>query len=231
LSFAASVIAIRYCASAGPPMVTRRIKELREEVLQNCKSVGSEIVQHRTVRRLLLIAFLLLGCRSTRSFVCDPTPHAPRNFGEVSVQIYRGGQPMTCGELAYLKAAGVKTILKLNDRNSPVDEAEKSEAARLGMRIESFAFDPRTIGSRATCPDVQRAIAFIENPANQPIFIHCTAGKDRTGYIVGLYERESGRSIEDVMSELHRYGHRAARSAAFSQIDRELQRERPQCAP
>lgn len=198
--------------------------------MQNCKGVGSEIVQHRTVRRFLLIAVLLLGCRSTRSFVCDPTPHAPRNFGAVSEQIYRGGQPMTCGELAYLKATGVKTILKLNDRNSPVDEAEKAEAARLGMRIESFAFNAKTIGSSASCPDVQRAIAFIENPANQPVFIHCTAGKDRTGYIVGLYERESGRSIEDVMNELHRYGHRAARSAAFSQIDRELQRERPVCA-
>jgi len=198
--------------------------------LQNCKSVGSEIVQHRTVRRFLLIAFLLLGCRSTRSFVCDPAPHVPRNFGAVSAQVYRGGQPMTCGELAYLRSTGVKSILKLNDRNSTVDEAEKAEAARLGMRIESFAFDAMTIGSSASCPDVQRAIAFIENPANQPVFIHCTAGKDRTGYIVGLYERESGRSIEEVMNELHRYGHRAARSAAFSQIDRELRRERPECA-
>jgi len=211
-------------------MVARRINGLREEVLQDCKSVGSEIVQHRTVRRFVVIAFLLLGCRSTRSFVCDATPHAPRNFGAVSPQIYRGGQPMTCGELAYLKSAGVKSILKLNDRNSPVDEAEKAEAVRLGMRVESFAFDPRTIGTSASCPDVQRAIAFIESPGNQPVFIHCTAGKDRTGYIVGLYERESGRSIDDVMNELHRYGHRAARSAAFSQIDRDLRRERPECA-
>jgi protein tyrosine/serine phosphatase len=181
------------------------------------------------LRYLLLASFLLAGCRSTQ-FVCDTAPHAPRNFGAVSEQVYRGGQPMTCGELAYVKAQGVKTILKLNDRNSPVDEAEKAEAARLGMRIESFAFDARTIGSSASCPDVQRAIAFVENPDNQPVFIHCTAGKDRTGYIVALYERESGRSIGEVMKELHRYGHRAARSAAFGQIDRELQRERPACA-
>jgi len=187
-------------------------------------------VQECRVRRFAVIAVLLLGCRSTRSFVCDPAPHAPRNFGAVSAQVYRGGQPMTCGELAYLQSQGVKSILKLNDRNSPVDEAEKTEAARLGLRIESFAFNPRTIGLDASCPDVRRAMAFLENPDNQPVFIHCTAGKDRTGYIVGLYERESGRSIDEVMDELRRYGHRAARSAAFSQIDRELRREHPECA-
>jgi tyrosine-protein phosphatase SIW14 len=181
------------------------------------------------MRRFLLTVLLLAGCRSAQ-FVCDSTPHAPRNFGAVSPNVYRGGQPMSCGELSYLQSLGVKSILKLNDRRSPVDESEKAEAARLGMRIESFAFDARTIGTSATCTDVARALAFVENPANQPVFVHCTAGKDRTGYIVGLYERASGRSIRQVMDELHRYGHRAARSAAFSQIDRELQRERPECA-
>ena len=182
------------------------------------------------MRRFLLIALLAAGCRSMQSFECDRTPHAPRNFGAVSGTVYRGGQPATCGELAYLQSLGVKSILKLNDRDAPVDQGEKAEAARLGMRVESFAFDPRTIGTSATCPDVARALAFIEDPANQPVFIHCTAGKDRTGYIVGLYERASGRSIREVMEELHRYGHHAARSAAFSQIDRELQKERPECA-
>lgn len=182
-----------------------------------------------TSRRWLLIAFLFAGCRTTQHFVCDMTPHPPRNFGAVSASVYRGGQPLTCGEIAFLKATGVKSILKLNDRNAPVDLGEKEAAAQLGVRIESFAFDARTIGSSATCPEVQRALAFLDDPENQPVFVHCTAGKDRTGYIVGLYERASGRSIKEVMDELHRYGHRAARAAAFSQIDRELQRERPEC--
>jgi len=184
------------------------------------------------MRRWLLIALLFAGCSTTRHFVCDTTPHPPRNFGAVSASVYRGGQPLTCGEIAFLQSAGVKSILKLNDRNSPVDIGEIDAAARMGVRIESFAFDARTIGSSGTCPEVRRALAFLEDPENQPVFVHCTAGKDRTGYIVGLYERfVLGRSIDEVMEELHRYGHRAARSAAFSQIDRELQRERPECRP
>jgi len=188
-------------------------------------------VQHRRVRKLILIAFLAAGCRTTQRFVCDATPpHPPRNFGAVSTNLYRGGQPLTCGELAFLQAQGVKSILKLNDRDSSVDVAEKEAAARIGLHIESIPFSALTIGDAATCPDVRRALAFLEDRDNWPVYVHCTAGKDRTGYIVGMYERSAGESIADVMTELHRYGHRGARSLAFPQIDRELQSERPECA-
>ena len=197
--------------------------------MQNCKSAQREIVQDRLVRRFLLLSFLALGCRTMQPFVCDTTPHAPRNFGAVSANVYRGGQPLTCGELAFLQAQGVKSILKLNDRNSPVDLDEKNAASRFGLRVESIPFSARTIGEPGTCPDVHRALAFLEDQSNWPVYVHCTAGKDRTGYIVGLYERSTGRSIDEVMKELRQYGHRGARAVAFPQIDRELEKERPDC--
>jgi len=182
------------------------------------------------LRKLLLLSLLFAACGTSRHFVCDDTPRPPRNFGAVSANLYRGGQPVTCGELMFLRAQGVRSILKLNDRSSAMDAAEKAEAGKLGLRIESFDFNARTIGHKSTCTDVQHALAFLRNEENWPVFVHCTAGKDRTGYIVGMYERSLGRSITDVMSELHRYGHRGARSAAMSQIDGELQRASPLCA-
>jgi protein tyrosine phosphatase (PTP) superfamily phosphohydrolase (DUF442 family) len=208
-----------------------RINELRGEVLQNCKRSRREIVQDRLVRYVLLVSLLAAGCRTMQPFVCDTTPHQPRNFGVVSANVYRGGQPMTCGELAFLQSHGVKSILKLNDRDSPVDVDEKNAAASLGLRMESIPFNALTIGEPDSCPDVQRALAFLEEPSNWPVFVHCTAGKDRTGYIVGLYERTFlGRPVADVLAELHRYGHRGSRSLAFPQIDHELVKERPACA-
>lgn len=184
----------------------------------------------RSCRFAVVLLLLCAGCASSR-FTCDATPpRAPHNFGAAVEGVFRGGQPMTCGELAFLQSQGVKSILKLNDRDAAVDVAEKSNAARFGLRIESFDFGASTIGTASTCPDVARALAFLANRDNWPVYVHCTAGKDRTGYIVGMYERSVGRSITEVMSELHRYGHRGARAMTFPQIDQQLESERPACA-
>jgi hypothetical protein len=140
--------------------------------------------------------------------------------------VYRGAQPQSCAELAYLKSIGVRSILKLNDPSVP---AETGEAQRMGFRVAAFAFGPHTIGRANTCDEVRNALAFLANRENWPVYVHCTAGKDRTGYMIGLYERSLGRPAAEVIEELHRYGHRGARSLAFPQIDEELQREHPQC--
>gem|GEM_PF-1674229 len=190
-----------------------------------CKRCGAGIVQQCRVMRYAFIALFFAGCASMHPFVCDTAaPHPPRNFGVVAPGIYRGGQPTTCSELSFLKAQGVTSILKLN---RDVDETPFAE--KMGLHVESIPFNAHTIGSASTCADVQRALSFLAT--NGPVFVHCTAGKDRTGYIVGLYERTFlGRSIADVMAELHRYGHRGSRSLAFPQIDHELEKERPACA-
>jgi hypothetical protein len=172
------------------------------------------------MRRLVIVlalAVAMASCRTTTSVM-----HAPRNFGKVSEGVYRGGQPESPAELAYLQSIGVKSILKLNGSSEP-------EAERMGFRVAAFAFNAHTIGSAGTCAEVSRAIAFLENRDNWPVYVHCAAGKDRTGYIVGMYERSLGRSIADVMDELHRYGHRGVRAMAFPQIDAELQRPDPRC--
>ncbi len=187
----------------------------------------------RGSQMLLLFFSAVLASCSSAGFSCDPAaaPHAPRNFGRVTASVYRGGQPATCSELAFLSASGVKTVLKLNDRHSASDEEEKAEGAKLGLRVESFRFDPRTIGRQSTCGDVRRALAVLQDESNWPVYVHCTAGKDRTGYIIGLYERTAlRRPIAEVMKELRDYGHRGARSTVMPQIDEELRRETPQCA-
>jgi protein tyrosine phosphatase (PTP) superfamily phosphohydrolase (DUF442 family) len=192
------------------------------------------------VRTVALLAIALLtACTSMRSMRCGDTaaPRPPRNFGVVTrpdgapLGIYRGGQPVTCGELAYLRTRGVKSILKLNDRGLPIDRDEEQHAGELGLTIRSFAFDAKTIGTPPTCTAVREAMAFLTDPANQPVFVHCSAGKDRTGYLVGLYEKTVlGEPTAAVVAELHRYGHKATRSAVMGQIDEELAKDTPACS-
>ena len=193
-----------------------------------------------TLIRKLSLALIIAGsvaCRSGQTFSCEPsvTARAPRNLGVVlsadglPTPIYRGGQPTECAELSFLKSLGVKSILKLNDRGLPIDAAERENAAALGLHVESFNFNPTTIGGDRSCDEVRRALAFLKDPAHWPVYVHCTAGKDRTGYIVGIYERATGRATTDVIGELNAYGHRGIRSIAMSQIDRELSRPVPTC--
>lgn len=185
----------------------------------------------------LLLVASTLACRSAQPFTCErsSTARAPRNLGVVlgsdgaALPIYRGGQPGGCAELEFLKLLGVKSILKLNDREDPVDVGEKENAAALGLRVETFNFNAATIGSVGSCDQVRRAIAFLKDPANWPVYVHCTAGKDRTGYIIGIYEKTIGKPKDEVMRELKEYGHRGIRSIVMSQIDRELARDVPTC--
>ncbi len=163
---------------------------------------------------------------------------APDNFGQVrtpageATAIYRGGQPSSCGQLAYLQNLGIRSILKLNDRGLVIDRSEKEEATRLGMTIRSYPFNAATIGTADTCDSVRAALSFISDPQNWPIYVHCSVGKDRTGYMIGLFEKVALRaSSRFVLDELHRYGHAGLRSVVMGQIDRELAREIPACAP
>lgn len=180
---------------------------------------------------MALIALSLAACTSMRLAPCDKSSaRAPRNFGQVTSDVYRGGQPATCGELQYLQSIGVRSVLKLNDRHLAIDADEERQARALGLQFRSFAFDATTIGQPNTCDSVGSALAFLRDPEHWPVYVHCSAGKDRTGYIIGLYERFAlHQPIAAVMEELHRYGHRGIRSLLMTQIDEQLRSETPAC--
>ena len=99
------------------------------------------------------------------------------------------------------------------------------------MAVRSFAFDAGTIGTAGTCNAVREALTFLSDERNWPVYVHCTAGKDRTGYIVGLYEKVMlSEPTDAVLKELRRYGHKGIRSVVFRQIDAELAKTYPECS-
>ncbi len=124
------------------------------------------------------------------------------NFGRVTPGIYRGGLPGYSG-LKYLKAIGVKTILNLDgNRGDAREEAEW--AHRLGIRTVSV---PMSFFWKPRHRDVNRALAALRDPSLYPIYVHCHAGKDRTGLVVGIYRVEDQRMDPyRAYNEMIRYG-------------------------
>lgn len=100
------------------------------------------------------------------------------NFFKISGGLYRGQQPTDEG-LASLQAMGVKTVVNLRVWH----HAEKKEAQRLGMKYVEIDFNPAR-------PEMEDVVAFLRaaaDPANQPVFVHCQHGSDRTGTMVAAY--------------------------------------------
>jgi protein tyrosine/serine phosphatase len=107
------------------------------------------------------------------------------NFKEFSPGLYRGGQPSPDGWLS-LKELGIKTVVKLNFPYEGSDE----EAIKLGMTVVDCYGPPSGLINIFEHPDPDRirlAVQTLGNKTEQPIYVHCLHGQDRTGLVVGLY--------------------------------------------
>jgi hypothetical protein len=193
----------------------------------------------RTIRCLTFIGIVALtatGCATAVSpSACarDSTPiiaRAPANFGQVldkdgrPTGVYRGGKLTSCNQVAFLRAEGITRILQL-------DAPKSDDVRREGdFEVLPLAFSAFTIGTHHTCDDVRTAVRFLTDRDNARVYVHCTLGRDRTGYVIGMFERMGlARDIDSVVAELASYGHSGLWSALFSQIDRELARSHPRC--
>ncbi len=98
----------------------------------------------------------------------DPGPI--RNFLRVNEQFCTGGQPKL-EHLAKLKEEGVKAIINLRQPSEHRADEEEAKAKELGLRYYNIPF---VFGS----PKDEQATEFLrltDDPANRPVFIHCTA--------------------------------------------------------
>lgn len=177
----------------------------------------------RSARVAAALLVVLLGACRTAS----RPDGLPPNFGVVEEgSIYRGAQP-SAENLEALARRGIRTIVKLNGATADEDAA----AARLGIRIVDVDLNARTVGMSRSCAGVERAYAAMSDPANWPVYVHCTHGRDRTGFLVGLYrERAEHWTYERVQQELAAYGHHGLWRAIFPNITRSLAAGVPACA-
>ena len=123
------------------------------------------------------------------------------NFHPVSRGIYRGAAPTPAG-LRRLKAMGVHTVIDLRIAPKTVKKA-KADAESLGLRWINLPMS----GDPPTQAQVDTLLAALKTAPQEPVFVHCQHGADRTGCMLGIYrETQQGWNFDKTYKEMRQYG-------------------------
>lgn len=188
----------------------------------------------RTVRvhaATLLVALSLADKIGARTDHHDKTPNiAIKNFGRVDDTYYRGAQPKG-RDYADLAGLGVKTVIDL--KGGGVDEPRMVQSA--GMKFYRIPMSSR---SRPPPDTVARFLTLANDPANQPVFVHCEKGRHRTGAMTAVYRiAQDGWTADRAYQEMREYGfgpavfHSALRNFVYDYYDRSKTSRRPGSDP
>jgi tyrosine-protein phosphatase SIW14 len=121
------------------------------------------------------------------------------NFGQINPNYYRGAQPER-RDYADLAALGIKTVIDLQ-RDGDADEPSLVRAA--GMR---FFRIPMTTHVPPTREQLALFLQIVNDPANQPIYVHCAGGRHRTGVMTAVYRMTNDQwTADQAFREMKRY--------------------------
>ena len=148
-----------------------------------------------------LVAWVVLAAAAAAAVAqAAPAPVRIDNFGQISTTYYRGSQPQG-RDYADLAAMGIKTVINLTS-----DDAEANEEAMVtqaGMRYAQF---PMTTHRAPTSDQIARFLKLVNDPAAQPVYVHCVGGKHRTGVMTAIYRMTNeGWNSDRAFSEMKQY--------------------------
>ncbi len=102
------------------------------------------------------------------------------NFGQVDDMYYRGAQP-DGRDYDDLAALGVKTVIDLTRGGR---DNEQGMVERAGM---TFYRIPLTTSDRPSDAAITSFLSIVNDPARQPVYVHCQGGQHRTGVMTAVY--------------------------------------------
>jgi len=121
------------------------------------------------------------------------------NFGQVNSHYYRGAQPKG-GAYANLATLGVKTVIDLTKDG---DAREASLVKAAGM---TFYRIPMTTHEPPSKDKVAQFLEIVNDPANQPVYVHCQGGRHRTGVMTAVYRMTNDRwTADQAFAEMKKY--------------------------
>lgn len=122
------------------------------------------------------------------------------NFGRVNQGYYRGAQPED-RDYADLAALGIKTVINLTSDDSQANEESMVERAKM-MYFEI----PMTTHEPPTAAQLAQFMKIVNDPANQPVYVHCVGGRHRTGVMTAAYRMtQDGWTADRAFSEMKQY--------------------------
>ena len=180
------------------------------------RSGSADEVQFRLVQALVMVVVILLGvsvfsCRDSEDVqpglraaepvggeasLDDRLPGVP-GFAKVSDVLYRGAQPTREGFIE-LEKLGVRSVINLRSLHSDRELLEGS-----GLEYFRVSFKPWHVEEE----DVVHFLKIATDVENQPVFVHCALGVDRTGTMVAVYRMYvEGWTAEEAMAEIEEMG-------------------------
>jgi len=150
---------------------------------------------------LLTVLVLAGGIMATAQEPQALVVHVP-NFHMVVPGVYRGAAPGDSG-VQDLASMGVKTIIDMRGP-SGLTASEERTAKSLGLRYHNIPMS----GFWSPDPTKEQQIqSLLADKSLYPIFLHCRAGKDRTGAAIALFRmRQECWTYDDAVAEAYRYG-------------------------
>ena len=122
------------------------------------------------------------------------------NFGRISPTYYRGAQPKG-RDYADLAALGVKTLINLTGDDASPDEKAMAQKAGLG-----YVQIPMNTHVVPTIAQLAEFLKIVNDPAKQPVYVHCVGGKHRTGVMTAAYRMShDGWTAERAFNEMKQY--------------------------
>lgn len=162
----------------------------------------------------LCILGLVMGCATAATPIelsCEsPLDPNVANSCVVSEQtLWRGARP-SLEAAAALVELGVKTVVSLELLH---DDQHAFEAATISSHesreIQYFQirdWEPLVLLAPGTVDEHVAQFLAIARTQPKPLFVHCRAGRNRTGVMVAAYRIFNGADIDETILEMEKYG-------------------------
>ena len=123
-----------------------------------------------------------------------------KRFRYVAPGLLCGGQPEP-GALTILKKGGVRTIIDLRD-SAHSTRNEEQVAKLLGLTYYNI---PLSHHEKISSETITKYLSIVNDPQQQPVFMHCRAGRDRTAAMIAVYRLNkegwtASKSYEEMVS-------------------------------
>jgi protein tyrosine/serine phosphatase len=124
-----------------------------------------------------------------------------KNFGRINENYYRGGQ-LKARDFKTLQELGVRTVINLRRGDSRKEEAWVQNAGMKYFKI------PLSTTRPATKEQTEDFLKLVREPAHWPVYVHCAAGRHRTGAMTAIYRITHDSWTADMAYlEMKQYGY------------------------
>lgn len=132
----------------------------------------------------------------------------PKNFGVVEPGVlYRAGWLTPAATTKVVQEHNIKTIIDFGgfDHRPAHHERAQRTADALGVRRVVL---PLWGDAQGDPNRYAEALRIVTDPENQPVLVHCAAGSERTGCLVGLFRMKTeGYTVDEVIAESQTFNH------------------------